>query len=532
MKTKQGIKAVLLLLTAVLFLQGCGVGQDIALHQENNQQELTAEQTVTDKKVLDGMAYNRYYIDWAIAQGLGVDTLYGRAFFSEAGNNPRYENNLLVIAEEYGNLSMAAHLLALGADPNKAALQDARPAFAHWKQHLPLLRQAVRFGADIDLTYGDADTTLLTEAITDGDLPLTRFLLEQGATVRASDRTLAKQVAAQEQTADAAIIAALLGETDAASPVVWCALGETETLFAQLPAQSAETEKLLQTAVSFGQVEIAARLLGDYLPAPENQQALLRSAAEQGDVQMVCLLLAKLPALQAADNGVRALHCAIENDQAALVQALLAQDQAGDWIAADQARTTGSLLDTACEYGNPEIVTLIVQAYAAHGPIAQERLCGAATSILSKHNYCDAKAENLRTLLAQGADPNFEVMHDENGAETLFYTALTSQCAELAALMMEYHADTEKLLYHTPPICLAAGGTLPILELFEAADTNARDGEGMTPLMYAVRASDLDAVDWLLAHGADAALTDDSGKRAADYALGACADLLLERLAQ
>lgn len=525
-------------LIGFLALQGCAMGNDLSLHQQNNKNDLSAKQALMDQKVLDGMAYNHYYIDWAISRSLTVDSLNGRAFFSEAGNNPRYENNLLVIAKEYDNLSMAAHLLALGADPNKLALQDGRPAFSHWKEHIPILRQAVRFGANLAMSYGDSDMTLLTEAITDVDLPLTRFLMEHGVPVRQADVSLAQQVAAEKQSHTAEIIVALLSDSvgeaewssDKTPPVILCALGRQAQLFEPAILAQADIKELLQTAVWFGHIEIVEQLLNDYTFDLAFQRELLLSAIEQGNEKIISLVFQKNPSLLTADFGVQALSFAIETDQATAVQILLEQEWEGDLIETDKARSTVSLLDTACEYGNPDIVEMVSHAYMKHGAISQELLCRAATGILSKHNYYDAKGDNMQCLLSLGADPNYVLFDSGEGVETLFYTAITSQSAELTSLMIAHGADINQPLYDTPPICIAASSTLSVLELFGAADMNARDTDGMTPLMHAARATDGDCVTWLVQHGADVSLVSDNGKCAADYALGIGADIVLEKL--
>lgn len=126
--------------------------------------------------------------------------------------------------------------------------------------------------------------------------------------------------------------------------------------------------------------------------------------------------------------------------------------------------------------------------------------------------------ENVKNLLAKGADPNAQT---STGETALFFAAWKGH-REVAALLVEAGAGTDAQdgLGRTA-LAVAANfnRTEVVGELLKhGADPNLPDKEGWTPLMKAVEKGSAEMVRLLLDAGATLAARNQEGKRAVDYA--------------
>lgn len=171
------------------------------------------------------------------------------------------------------------------------------------------------------------------------------------------------------------------------------------------------------------------------------------------------------------------------------------------------------------------------------------------------------RADDLKKLLAQGADPNtrhrtgqptimravaegawevFDVLaadrrtdlNIENpaGETPLMYLAIAGDTRRAEALIAR-GAQVNRLGW-TPLAYAASKGNVDTARMLlrHKAMVNAPSGEGRTPLMMAALSGNRDMVQLLLDAGADPTTTDQQGRSAADWALAGKSESLSEEL--
>ena len=129
---------------------------------------------------------------------------------------------------------------------------------------------------------------------------------------------------------------------------------------------------------------------------------------------------------------------------------------------------------------------------------------------------------NVRSLLEAGVDPNGFL---RSGPRPLYEASFCCE-AEAVSLLLEYGADPnfEEPGFSMTPLMTAASrgkdGFVCIEHLLRAkADVNKANGEGFTPLIFAIRSSSIEAVKVLLRAGANPNAQTTGGRPALYWAI-------------
>ncbi|MCY4077157.1 MAG: ankyrin repeat domain-containing protein [Acidobacteria bacterium] len=190
-------------------------------------------------------------------------------------------------------------------------------------------------------------------------------------------------------------------------------------------------------------------------------------------------------------------------------ESLIAATRAGD------AAAVRALLDAGVEVDAPEPdgTTALHRAVHRDDPAIVELLIGAGADVDLTNDYgvtplslacTNGSAEAVARLLDAGADP--EVRTE---GETALMTAVRTGSVDVVKLLIAHGADlgaTELASGQTLLMTAAAEmhPSLVRLLLARGADVHARSVVGFTPLLFAVRAGDLESVRLLIGAGASA----------------------------
>lgn len=145
-------------------------------------------------------------------------------------------------------------------------------------------------------------------------------------------------------------------------------------------------------------------------------------------------------------------------------------------------------------------------------------------------------AERLQELV--DATPSLVREHSPDGFTGLHFAVFFGE-PEAADVLLRAGADVTTRttnVFHNQPLHAAVAGSDPrtrldcTARLLQAGASPNERSEGSTPLMEAAGQGDVELVELLVAHGANAALVDDQGRSAADRAAEAGHESLAARL--
>ena len=250
-----------------------------------------------------------------------------------------------------------------------------------------------------------------------------------------------------------------------------------------------------------GRLVVALSLLGVLAAsdsAAARADAPLVEAARAGDAAAVRALLdgGADPNAPAVD-GATALHWAVHRDDTETVDLLLAAR--ADAKAANRYGVTP--LTLACTNGNARIVTRLLDA----GADPNAALPGGETALMTAARTGSTAAVGL--LLARGADAG--ATEETRGQNALMWAAAQGHAAVID-LLLDAGADIQARSSGPASAATAAGSQAAVFRDY------SRRGrlDAFTPLLFAVRAGQLDAVRALLDRGANANDTAPNGASA------------------
>ena len=226
-------------------------------------------------------------------------------------------------------------------------------------------------------------------------------------------------------------------------------------------------------------------------------------AVQNGDATAVRKLVgAKADVNVPQADGSTALHWAVYNDDLATVDLLL---KAG--ANAKAANGFGATpLSMAAETGNAAVVKRLLEA----GADANERIANRDTALMMAAR--SGNVDTIAALLDRGADVN--ATETVRGTTALMWAAAQGH-ASAVQLLVDRGADikaTSAPAWQDRPVRYGkATDPRPsqgrnqdlVVSQVGPRNTRARDGGGLTPLVFAVRANNLDSVRALLKAGAD-----------------------------
>ncbi|XP_043242363.1 ankyrin repeat domain-containing protein 50-like [Amphibalanus amphitrite] len=255
------------------------------------------------------------------------------------------------------------------------------------------------------------------------------------------------------------------------------------------------------------------RLLEMYLaegePAePAAEQALLLSAARQGDAGLVALLLRRrVPADCADAAGQSPLTLAARHGHADVVAALLSAGAAPDRPDADG----WTPLRSAAWAGHTATVQLLLSAGATVDSVDGEQRTALRAAAWAGHD------DIVSALLSAGADVNGT---DREGRTALIAAAYMGH-VEIVRRLLDAGADIDHadgdgrtalaVAALCVPACEGAGRVVALL-LERNANVNHEDREGMTPLLVAAFEGHRDVCELLLEADADVDHSDGAGR--------------------
>jgi serine/threonine-protein phosphatase 6 regulatory ankyrin repeat subunit B len=410
---------------------------------------------------------------------------------AEANEKDRKGQTALMRAAESGNVSilkllMAGALVAKTADKaveaGKDLLKGAGVNLPNVK--IPSLGDAALGATELDL-QDSAGQTALMKAAAAGQVQTLQLLIQ-------ANRQSSHLKDTKGQTALTHAI--LRGSPDCVAALLW---GPDLT---ESSIRDNGGDSLLSHAVVQGSVDICRALLAASMWTPRTNTRLSGHAV----FQSVANNQGETPLMKAAAKGrqeiVQLLLQSFETDHEKRMEVIGRKDNNG--------KSAEQLADAA---GHKEIVALIkgyTEAFTRDATGFTGLIKAAAAGDLAK----------TKALLAKGADV---AVIDNQGQTSLMHAAAKGHAEVLDLLLRSFAANNPQRLdlvnlkdktgKTAAQLAEAAGHQTLAALLKEYTDFDAKDEQGVTPLMRAAAAGDKVAVEKLLAKGADPTAKDAKG---------------------
>ena len=405
----------------------------------------------------------------------------------------------LVWAVRADDLEMARLLLASGANANAANRLGVTPlSLAATNANAVMVDALLKSGADANATQPGGQTILMTAARS-GNPEILKSLLAHGASVNAREssygETALMWAAAENHAAAVRVLIEHGAEVDARSDLLKYPQDRfgLEGVVTILPRGSWTP---LMYAARQGSFEAAGALIeaGAKLNAtdPDGTTALVL-AIINGHYDTASLLTEKGADSNIADSaGMAALYAAVDMNTLGEVYGRPGRPSTSKISALD-------LMKTLLAHGaNPNAQLKTPALQRAHTP-GETTLNEGATPLMRAAKNGDAPA--IRILLANGADA---AVAQKNHTTALMFAAGLGR--GLGVFAKDYATEAE--LLEAVQLLVAHG-----------ADVNAVSDNGQTAMHSAAQASD-DIVRFLAAHGARLDVKDKQGRTPVDIALG------------
>jgi ankyrin repeat protein len=398
----------------------------------------------------------------------------------------------------------------------KAILKKFLPA-AVKSGNIKIVETILSTGIDVNSRFNNGFDSLLLIAVREGNLQMTRFLLENEADARRSPEILYAAV-----TTGNLQLVRLLYDSGARDEIrdVWTA-----------------NKTALQSAASKGQIDIVKFLLSRgadvNADAGRNGETVLQAAASTGIWKLVELVLEHDPndLLAAVVTSINAGHDEIAM---ALIHRSIDLDRPSGQTPLQAASSRGNeelvrifvgmsanvnapsrwyygmtALQEAARHGNLEVVRFLVENGARiNDPPAN---LGGMTALQAA-----ARGGNFQVvqfLLQHGADINADIAEEE-GQSVLLAAVSTGDMGLIQFLLdqgADVNAESAWCCGHTALEAAVESGDMQLVRLLldHKADPNAHDAE---PLFAAAQTASYDIMKLLLDHGADVNKADEDGR--------------------
>ena len=412
---------------------------------------------------------NKYteILKYLISKGANVN-YYKYYESSTPGETP------LSVAAGEGDTEKMEILLKAGANPDGTV--TAESDYSDYKSASPLyeaisnneidaLKMLIKAGADIRVRQG----RILTEAAKDGKKEAVKVMLSSGQDISTYATDAIREALGNHKDIALMLVRA---EVDAGSASrMW----KDKNTWSSSPFSESVLKK---------DKELAEMLFSSVKNERKRKAIRLMFAVQNGDYQTVDRLLKEGVSLE-ADNVYEEtpLYVAINKKNADIVKTLLKAGADIKSIANEDPVTQAILTDDG------ELLQMLLDKGLAEEKVVSGRFGGNRDTFVIRAAML-GKQEALKVLIKNGADVN---MKNRDGENALLQVTIRG----------EGDIETRKAIVN---ILLDAG-----------ADINEpRDGDKMTPLMWAAYKGNAEMVKLLLSKGADVNLKNSKGKTALD----------------